>query len=84
MNENIINVDHPVNMTEDDKNVLTKEQIKLIKQGIRPDGMDFEQFKLLRNFNKKIERQHLKGVLAFKSINYEQKKLGIKGLTYKK
>ena len=63
---------------------LTKEEINLIKQGIRPDGMDFEQFKLLRNVNRKIEKQHLKGVLGFQSLTWEQKKLGIKGQTYKK
>lgn len=48
-----------------------QEDVDLIMQGIRPEGMDFDEFKVLRAKLKKALRQYLKGRMFHKSSWYE-------------
>lgn len=49
------------------KKDYSEEEIDLILQGIRPEGMDFEEFRVLRIKSKKLLKGYLKGRLFHKS-----------------
>ena len=68
---------------KEEKN-LSKKDIDDIRKGVRPDGMDFEEFKVMRKYLNKLTKDYLKGQYVFISQTKENKKLGNRGLTFKK
>lgn len=59
-------------MEEKEKKSYNQEQIDLILQGIRPEGMDYDEFKILRAETKKMLKGYLKGRMFHKSSWLEQ------------
>jgi len=49
-----------------------QEDVDLILQGIRPEGMDYEEFKILRAETKKMLKGYLKGRMFHKSSWVEE------------
>jgi hypothetical protein len=60
---------------------LKREDLDHIMRGERPEGMDFEEFKVHRRVLKRLLKQHFKGRMFFMSKDIS---IGSPGMTYNK